>query len=69
MSPARRLAPGTLVTTPTGQRARVLPHDTEHPNQSCGDAVFVHPLCHPERPWQLWSSTQLTVLDNRDGHG
>ena len=49
------------MATPNGVRGRVLPYDIEDPS-SYGDAVFVHPLCHPQRPWQLWSSSKLTVI-------
>ncbi|MGH4015130.1 MAG: hypothetical protein ACRDSL_14655 [Pseudonocardiaceae bacterium] len=47
---------GTLVLTPHGVRARVLNHDLR------SDAVFVQPTGRPERPWQLWSSSELTAF-------
>ncbi|HEU0087557.1 MAG TPA: hypothetical protein VFQ77_07885 [Pseudonocardiaceae bacterium] len=63
--PDGRWAPGTLVMTPHGQRGRVLPYTTEHPSQY-GNSVFVHLLARPERPWQLWDSSELTAVTDDD---
>lgn len=64
--PDGRWSAGTLVETPHGVRARVLPcFDTSHTCE--GDVVFVHPVRHRgelERPWQLWSSAELTVTED-----
>ena len=57
-----RWTPGTVIQTPTGEHAWVLPYATEHTNQYGCDAVFVQPLHSPERPWQLWSSNDLTEI-------
>ncbi len=62
--PDGRWTPGTVVKAPTGHRARVLPYDTEFPNQPHSDAVFVQPLHHPELPWQLVSSNDLTAISD-----
>lgn len=57
--PDGRWTPGTLLLTPRGELVRVLDFTTEYLNQSRSDAVFTKPLSRPERPWQLWSSTDL----------
>lgn len=63
-----RWTPDTLVLTPSGERVRVLPYDAKRPNQSLTDAVYVRPVRHPERPWQLWSSADLAAVpDEPDG--
>ncbi|MGH4026059.1 MAG: hypothetical protein ACRDRV_15900 [Pseudonocardiaceae bacterium] len=51
--PDGRWAPGTLVKTPNGERARVLPYATGRPNRCHCDAVFVQFLGALEQPWQL----------------
>lgn len=60
--PDGRWAPFSRVTTPAGTLARVLPYGVDIPNPTGSDAVFVQPIGHPERPWQLWNSAELTVI-------